>query len=246
MSLLLLLRSASASSYVGNIYADIQSLEVGQIVELFELDATSIGGSITRFHNGVNPLGGDVVWQGNTYYRFPIEASGFEYRGQGQLPRPTVRVANVTGIIGALVRTYDDLVGAKFTRKRTLVKYLDAVNFSGGNPNADPTAAFADDIYFVDRKSNENKVIVEFELAAAFDVSGVMLPRRSIVQNVCPWKYKGGECSYSGTNYFDKNDNPVTSSADDVCGKRLSSCKARFGQYAELDFGGFPSAGLTR
>jgi phage-related protein len=30
---------------------------------------------------------------------------------------------------------------------------------------------------------------------------------------------------------------------DDVCGKRLSSCKARFGENAELPFGSFPSLG---
>ena len=29
----------------------------------------------------------------------------------------------------------------------------------------------------------------------------------------------------------------------DVCGKRLTSCRARFGQYAELPFGSFPSVG---
>ena len=32
---------------------------------------------------------------------------------------------------------------------------------------------------------------------------------------------------------------------DDVCGKRVSSCKVRFGQYAELPFGSFPSIGTT-
>jgi phage-related protein len=30
---------------------------------------------------------------------------------------------------------------------------------------------------------------------------------------------------------------------DDVCGKRLTSCKARFGENFELPFGSFPSLG---
>ncbi|TCS68254.1 hypothetical protein EDC61_1305, partial [Sulfuritortus calidifontis] len=30
------------------------------------------------------------------------------------------------------------------------------------------------------------------------------------------------------------------------CGKRLASCKLRFGPYAELPFGGFPAVGLLR
>ena len=229
------------------IQQDLQKLQGMQLVELFELDATAAGGTVVRFHNGKSAVGSDVVWQGNTYTAFPIEAAGFEFTGRGQLPRPTLRVANVTGIIGALTRTYQDLVGSKLTRRRTLLKYLDAVNFAGGvNPTADPAAALPDDVYYIDRKATENKLVIEFELAAAFDVSGVNLPRRFIIQNVCPWKYRGGECGYAGTAYFDANDAPVGTLAADKCGKRLSSCKARFGQYAELPFGGFPAAGLTR
>ena len=163
------------------------------------------------------------------------------------MPRPRLRVANVTGAITALVLTYQDLVGAKITRKRTLAKYLDAVNFSGGsNPTADPLAEFADDIYYVDRKSRETRDVVEFELAASFDLEGVTLPRRQIVQNVCPWRYRGSECGYTGSNYFNANDQSVVSSIQDICGKRLASCQVRFGQNAELPFGGFPAAGLIR
>jgi lambda family phage minor tail protein L len=226
---------------------ELQTTGGKQLVELFELDCTTIGGSVLRFHNGVNELGTDVVWQGNTYLRFPLEASGFEYNGKGQLPRPSLRVANVTGLLGALVRTYQDLVGCKFTRRRTMLKYLDAVNFVGGvNASADPTAALPDDVYFVDRKATENKVLIEFELSAAFDVAGVKLPRRFIVQNICPWTYRGGECGYTGTAYFDSTDTPTPSLSQDSCGKRMASCKARFGEHAELPFGGFPAAGLVR
>lgn len=226
---------------------DLNTTGAKQLVELFELDCTTLGGSLLRFHNGKNALSNDVVWQGNTYNAFPIEATGFEFSGRGTLPRPTLRVANVTGLLGVLVRNYQDLIGAKLTRKRTLMQYLDAVNFTGGvNPSADPTAALPDDVYFIDRKVVENKVLVEFELAASFDVAGVQLPRRYIVQNVCVWTYRGGDCSYTGTAYFDANDQPVATLAQDVCGKRLSSCKARFGQYAELPAGLFPAAGLTR
>lgn len=229
------------------IQQDLQKLAPGQLVELYELDATALGGSITRMHNGVNVLRSSVVWQGLTYTPWPIEARGFEVTGKGQLPRPTVAVANVTGLLSALVRDYDDLIGAKFTRRRTMVKYLDAVNFPGGiNPTADPTAALPDDVFFVDRKASENSVQITFELAASFDVAGVMLPRRYIVQNVCPWRYRGADCGYAGTAYFDRNDTAVSSLSQDVCGKRLSSCKARFGQNAELPFGGFPAAGLVR
>ena len=224
-----------------------QRLEPGAIVELFEVDLTPFGGEVLRFHAGTNQLRQNVVWQGNTYTAFPVQASGFEFNGQGQNPRPKLVVANVLGSITALVLQYQDIVGARVTRKRTLAKYLDAVNFPGGvNPTADPSAEFPNDVFYVDRKAGETNEVVEFELAAAMDMTGVMLPRRQVVQNVCPWRYRGAECGYAGTNYFDATDAPVGTLAQDVCGKRLSSCEARFGTYAELPYGGFPAAGLVR
>lgn len=228
------------------IETDIQKLEPGAIVELFELDLTALGGTVLRFHAGTNALRANVTWAGNVYTAFPVDASGFEWNGQGQAPRPSLRVANVVGSITALILMYEDLVGAKVTRVRTLAKYLDAVNFPGGiNLSADPTAEFPRDVFFVDRKASETNQAVEFELAPAMDVTGVMLPRRQVVQNLCAWGYRSAECGYTGANYFDANDAPTTIGGD-VCGKRLSSCKARFGQYAELPFGGFPAAGLLR
>lgn len=230
-----------------DISIELQKLEPSSIIELFQLDATSFGGDIYYFHAGTNGLRNPIVWQGQEYSPFPVQITGFEFTAGGQLPRPKMQVANVTGIITALVLAYDDLLGAKVTRKRTMAKYLDAVNFSGGvNPTEDQTAEFPDDIYFIEHKSNENKTAVEFELAASFDVQGVKLPRRQIIQNICPWRYRSAECSYAGTNYFDKNDNAVGTLALDVCGKRLSSCEARFGSSNELPFGAFPASGLIK
>lgn len=229
------------------IASDIQKLNPGQLVEMFVLDATTISGSVLRWHAGVNELGNDVVWQGNTYTRFPVEASGFEKTGKGTLPRPVLRAANVTGLMGALARSLGDLVGAKVTRKRTFVKYLDAVNFPGGvNPTADPNVGFPDEIWVVDRKASENGVFIEFELAAAFDAAGVMLPRRQCIQNVCTWQYRSAECGYAGGPVADKNDVATSSSLFDACGKRLASCKMRFGAFSPLPFGGFPGVGLIR
>lgn len=229
------------------ITSEIQKLEPSAIIELFELDATTIGSDIFRFHAGTNGLRQSLVWQGNTYLPFPVQASGFDMSGNGQLPRPKLMMANVTGAITLLVLQYDDMLGAKITRRRTLAKYLDAVNFPGGtNPTADNTAEFPSDVFFIDRKVTETRDVVEFELAAAFDVAGVQLPRRQIIQNVCTWRYRGTECGYSGTSYFDANDAPVGSVGLDVCGKRLTSCEARFGASNPLPFGSFPAAGLTR
>lgn len=223
-----------------------KSLSPSNLIVLYEIDASPVGGIVYRFHNGFNELSGNVTWNGNQYTYFPIEASGFEFNAKGQLPRPTLKVSNINGILGAIVRNYNDLIGLKVTRIRTFAKYLDAVNFPGGvNPYADPTAKFPDDIYYIDRKANENKIAIEFELAAAFDITNVKLPRRQIIQNMCPWKYRGAECGYTGNVYLDYNDSPTTQ-ANDVCGKRLTSCQLRHGQNNQIPYGGFPAAGLIR
>jgi lambda family phage minor tail protein L len=230
-----------------SIVSELQSLAPSAIIEVFQLDATAFGGDVYYFHAGTNGLRQNITWQGQEYVAYPIQMSGFEFSAGGQLPRPQMVVSNVTGAITALVLAYNDLLGAKVTRKRTMAKFLDAVNFTGGvNPNADPDAEFNDDIFFIERKTSENNQAVSFELSASFDVQGVKLPRRQIVQNICPWKYRGAECGYTGTNYFDSNDNSVASSSLDVCGKRLSSCEVRFGVNNELPFGGFPAAGLIK
>ena len=169
---------------------EIQSLEPGAILDLFILYATSLGGSTYYFHAGTNDLGGSVVWQGNTYQPFPVMLSGFEHTSQGKLPRPTIIVANVDGTLGGLVRSYEDLVGAKVTYKRTLAKFLDVANFPGGvNPAADPTASpWADETFEVEQKTSETSEAISFQLVSSMDTQGLLLPARVIQATVCVWK----------------------------------------------------------
>ena len=239
--------------------AELQKINPSSIIELFELQVNAAvhGADFTyRFHAGTSPYNsnGNVIWDGNTYSALPIEAEGFEYKAEtGSLPRPRIRVANLLGSITAILLDVNtttagnDLTGAKLTRIRTLLRYLDDANFPDESSNpfgtADTTSKFPDEIYYVARKVTETRDVVEFELAAAFDLAGVRAPKRQCSANLCPWIYKGSECGYSGSSYFDENDNAVTDSADDVCGKKLSSCQARFGATAELPFGAFPGIG---
>ena len=221
------------------ISTDVQKLAAGSVIDLFEVDATAIGGSLLRWVNDVNKLQSDVVWQTNVYSRFPVEAKGFSRSGRGTQPRPTIKVSNVGGIVGAIVRDNEDLVGAKVTRRRTFVKYLDAANFSGGNAQADPNVGFADEIYYVDRKASENGIFIEFELASAMDLTNVKLPKRQVTQNVCAWQYRSAECSYTGGPVATIMDIITTDAAQDVCGHRVASCKLRFGNNSPLPYGGF-------
>ena len=226
------------------IAADVQSLSAGAIIELFELDCTLLGGDVFRWTDNVNELGTDLVWAGNEYVRLPVEANGFERSGGGKQPRPTLKLANVGGLLGAQSRIDGGFLGAKLTRVRTLVDYLDAVNFSGGNAAADPAAKFVDEIWYVDRKSAENGIFIEFELATALDLAGVKIPHRQVVKSICPWVYRSGECGYAGGAVATDKDVTTTDLAQDKCGKRLGSCELRFGFNNPLPFGGFPGVGL--
>ena len=169
------------------------------------LDETNYG-STTSGHYGQQ-----------TYSAFPVESEGWEVRGSGtgSLARPTVRFANINQFWSAHLNNYDDLVGAKVIRRRTLQKYL----------STNPPIEFNRDCYYIERKSKEDEIMVEFELTSAFDVQGIKLPRRSIIAARCPWKYKDsdqGGCDWPVDNrytidgtehvlYFDKDDTQITS-----------------------------------
>ena len=168
----------------------------------------------------------------------PLEASGFELNTKGQLARPSLTFANVGLGITALTNTYEDLVGATVQRIRTLTTYLD------GAEAADPNAYWGPDEWVVEQKSSETKLAVSFQLTIPFDLEGRSLPGRRLLREQCQWRYRSDiGCHYSGSNYFNANDQSVASLSNDVCGKRLTSCQLRFGSTSRLPFGGFP--GLT-
>ena len=182
----------------GPIITDLQKINPSAIIELFSLtlDSTLHGAStVYRFHNGSNLVSnGDIVWAGNSYVKMPIQAEGFAFQ-RGQLPRPKLLVSNALGTITAILLTVNqtttgnDLTGATVTRIRTLARYLDAVNFPGStNPlgTPDPTAEFPQEIYKIDRKSSENREVVQFELAAVFDLAGIRAPKRQCTRTEFP------------------------------------------------------------
>ena len=178
----------------------------------------------------------------------PIEASGFDVNSKGTLTRPKIKISNAKGLFSALIRQMDDLIGAKLIRRRTFARYLDEKNFKNGNPYADPTQCFPEDLWFFDQKITETKDYIEWELASAFDLQGVKLPARQVIQNSCTWIYRSAECGYTGFG-FDKDNKPTYINSKDVCPKTLEACRIRFGSinptgYIDLTlpFGGFPGA----
>lgn len=246
------------------INSDIQTLEPGKLIELFELDASALGANIMYFHGYAQA--GKITWQGKEYEPWAIQAEGFSRTSDGAQPQPTLRVGNIgqdiagnpiPGIISSLCLQFQDLVGARLKRHRTLSKYLDAVNFPGGNPAADPTQELPLEVWVIEQRASETPEVVEFKLSSPIDLSGRQLPGRQIVASICPWLwiggYRGPYCQYTGNAYFDREDAPVLDASLDKCGGRVSSCKKRFAaeqgvseDAAVINFGGFPAADRLR
>ncbi len=219
-----------------------QQPEADRLVTLFQLDARVLGDSAIRYFARDTNSGAAIVFDGNTYTPVDFEAEGFEWNGRGALPQPKIRFSNVNRVFSGLVADFGDLVGATVTRIRTFARFLD------GAPGADPTATFANEVYLVDRKSDQNKIFVEFELAAAMDQAGRHLPGRLVLRDYCTLRYRRWDasagqfdytkatCPYVGKGstpatdgpFYDTNGNQVTAAADDQCGKRLIDCRLRF------------------
>jgi len=242
------------------VFEDIQKLVAGNLVTLYELDCQVLNSGVERYHNHND---GIIVWQGQAYHPWAIEARDFERTGDGQQPNPTLTVGNIgqdadgnpiPGVVSALCLALEDLRGAVLTRRRTFAKYLDAVNFVGGNPSADPNEHLPDERWIVSQKQSETPESVTFVLASPLQVDGVQLPTRQILANLCGWLvldaplggYRGACCGYTGASMFDRKGQPVTDPALDACSGLLSHCKLRFGAHGELPYGGFASADRVR
>ena len=134
-------------------FSDLQPINPSAIIELFELkpnNALHGLSTIYRFHSGSNMnANGKIVWAGNDYLRFPIQASGFAFQN-GQIPRPKLVVSNATGLISAILLTVNetsvgnDLTGATVTRIRTLAKFIDDANFADVTTTTTSTQTVAD------------------------------------------------------------------------------------------------------
>ena len=194
--------------------SSLQSVNPSPIIELFELTldpilhgTTSIqdpsGANITtiRFHNNTKDTTGQdsITWNGNTYYKMPIEVTGFKYDPK-QLPRPTMTISNLaiialnignmSNVLNAVnqVTPANDLVGATLKRRRTLAEFLPHGNFTGNNPYGTPdnSQEFPIEEFEIARKSIETRDIVSFELAASIDNFNVKLPKRQFLPGEFP------------------------------------------------------------
>lgn len=244
--------------------ADVQGLNPGDEIRLFEIDCTAFGGDVVYFHGtlvkhtpseiqaaltaGTDLLAKSIWWQGTEYKPWRAAIEGLDISTDGPAARPTLTLGNLDASITALCLAFDDLAQARVTIRNTFAHYLDARNFEGGNPDADPLQERVQ-YWDIDTKISEDNETVAWELASPADSNGQRIPAR-IIHSMCEWclrnEYRGADCGYTGPPVTDADGNPTDDPAKDVCLGQLSDCKKHWGDNSPLPFGGFPAAGLLR
>ena len=191
----------------------------------------------------------NIIWQGQVYEPMQIDASGLEKSTDGKASMPTLSMANningVQSAVSALCRRFGDFADSKLTIVTTLAKYLDAENFSAGNPDAQNQAE--KELWYIEQKTSADLDVVTFELSNPVDFGDRKSPNRQITSQ-CHWcimgNYRSDECGYIGTAMFTDKNVPTDDPNLDVCSGTLNACKLRFGDNP-LSFGGFPGASLV-
>lgn len=187
------------------IIADQQKFDVGDVIELFDLDLTPIsaGHSVIYFTPTIYTSSAYVKWRGNEYQAVDVQATGFERSTSGALPRPKLSMSGAVlqssflmSTINAELIAHDNLRGARVVRWRTLKTYID------NETTADVNMYIQVDVYVINQKTLHNKYNIEWELVAYVDYEGQKLPRRQMLKDFCTHVYRTWN---SGTSAFEYN-----------------------------------------
>jgi len=158
----------------------IQLQATDPIVELFELDCSSLGGSIYRFTPAVTNNLTSIQFGGHTWSPIPIKIEGLSNNANEAPSQPTLTISNITlELVGPII-ALRDLVGAKLIRYRTFERFL----ATGSSP--DSTALLPKDVYIIMKKVVQNNVNIQWQLASTLDKPSLKIPRRLFLKKDFP------------------------------------------------------------
>lgn len=203
------LTSTESFSLTPSSIIDLYEIDISDIVFDLNLsqavDFTNSSDLVFRFHNSINYKDA-IYWRGDKYIMAPISVDGIERTSNGPPQSPKFTITSSSQGIDAIsklrqiIYQIGDISGARFVRNRTFVKYLDAINFIDKTTNQiftpNPNVSFGKDVFFIDRKSKEDKTNIEFELALIVDIQNIKLPGRLVLANKCNCIYRGNGCLY--------------------------------------------------
>lgn len=219
-----------------------EGLNPGSLVTLYEIDLNPVGINQHFYFQQADALGGEIIFGGNAYIPRPIMMEGFSRKGSEAPPEPAMTISNIDKGGYALLKDYNELLGAKVIRRRTYADFLDFLpDGVTVNPMADSSAQFIPEIWFIEQKETSNRIEIKFKLKSIMDLDGRKFPYRLVLKKVCTRRYRsftGGTfkydstengCPYAGANYFTRQGVPTTADLDN-CGKDPGSCQLRFGK----------------
>lgn len=225
-----------------------QELSIEGFIELWEMDLSRLGLGILRFTTDYKKTDSPLMWGGNAYMPYPIDAEGFDVTSQGANARPSLSVSAAVPEMTSLIISGKGLRGVSVRRIKTFARFLD----DGTEPST--TDHYPVDRYVVNKVSQwKSGVFAKIELISPFDLETARLPKQQVLKNYCNKKYrvydgttgrflyaKSRPCPYAGEKCYTAKNLFTAVQAEDVCAKTLEACALRFGKNNVLPFGGFP------
>lgn len=154
----------------------------------------------------------NITFQGNLYYAYSFNVTTIK-RSSTELPSVQLSVSNITGAIQAILEQYNGIGGAKVTLKAICTNVPDEIM---DEEQFEVTGVTAD---------REN---VTLTLGTVFSLSQ-RFPRVRMLNDFCPFKFKGKYCGYKGT--------ATTCDKTLVCCRKLNNSQ-RYGGEPTIPSGG--------
>ena len=220
----------------------VQRLQVGELITLFELDTSIYGGGTYYFAPYTTETGTIITYNSIEYLPIPAKITGYSLKSDGSLVRPTLAVGNANGSFNSLLNTYHDLTGCIIRIRNTFRNHLD------DGDDADVTAQVEPQIFRLEQKTTHDKDAIQWELASIIDNQKAMIPRNIVAAEKCIARYRIYDssassftyntsnlaCPYTGTSYYDENGQATTDPSEDNCGKDLYNCKLRYPNDSDI------------
>lgn len=153
----------------------------------------------------------DVAWNGNVWYRFPLEIDSITQDGK-EVPALNLKVSNVSGMIQTYIQKYGGFVDADVTLYVVHAAHLD-------NPIAEFSITLSNSV------TQYNEQWITFSLTSDKDFAW-QFPPNKYNRDFCRWKFKSVRCGYAGDA--------------DACNGTLAMCRipVRFGGEPGVESGG--------
>jgi lambda family phage minor tail protein L len=140
----------------------------------------------------------DITWNGEQWIGFPFELDDV-LEDSKELPRVTLKVSNITGIIQQYLEETQGGVGASVILRVVHSEHLDQTK-----PEIEET--------FSVQSTSTDAQWVTFELSGDFTTS-LRIPPDRYLKDFCPYKFKSLKCGYQGDS--------------SACNKTLDDCRAK-------------------